>query len=184
MEKTQKRNVIVLSTLLTMVAAVFGWDFVGRAGASNRLAQNSAVAKLVMADRGKMPQSPFFQPPAGRFHRMDWKKMTKEQRMAFHRQLRVRFEAFLLEFAASSPTVQQEIVEQAKARFKAMRRMHAKWAQKGQSADNAPGGHGPHGWGPGGLAQHAPGFIAHALASGNPQLHAAATQFLMALHNG
>lgn len=184
MEKKQKRNVVLLATLLVLVAAVFGWDFVGRAGANNQLTENAAVAKLVAADKGKVPQFPFFHPPAGGFHRMNWQKMTRAQRMAFHRQMQVRFEAFLLEFAQASPAVQHEIVEQAKARFRMMRKMHAKWAKQRQAAGGPNGAHGGHGWGPGGLAQHAPGFIAHALVSGNPQFHAAATQFFMALHNG
>ena len=184
MEKKQKRNVILLASLLVLVAAVFGWDFVGRAGAHNQLTENAAVAKLVAADKGKAPQFPFFHPPAGEFHRMNWRKMTRAQRRAFHRQMQVRFEAFLLEFAHASPAVQNEIVEQAKARFRMMRKMHAKWAKQHQAAGGSNGAHGGHGWGPGGLAQHAPGFIAHALVSGNPQLHAAATQFFMALHNG
>jgi hypothetical protein len=184
MEKRQKRNIIVLATLLVLVAAVFGWDFVGRARSATN--DNAAIAKLVAANKGKVPQFPFFHPPAGGFHRVNWRKMTAAQRRAFHNRMRVRFEAFLLEFAQASPAVQQEIVAQAKARFRMMRKMHAKWAKRRQGAGGANGHPGGphHGWGPGGLAQHAPAFIAHALVSGNPQMHAAATQFFMALHNG
>ncbi len=182
MEKKQKRNVIVLIALLILVAAVFGWDFVGRAGARSPSSENAAVAKLVAADNGKIPQFPFFHPPAGGFHRVNWRKMTPAQRRAFHERMRVHFEAFLLEFAKASPAVQHEIVEQAKARFRMMRKMHAKWAKRGKAAGASKGPH--HGWGPGGFAQHAPGFIAHSLVSGNPQFHAAATQFFMAMHNG
>lgn len=188
MEKKQKRNVIVLVALLVLVVAVFGWDLVRRAGARSPSSENAAVAKLVAADKGKAPQFPFFHPPAGGFHRVNWRKLTPAQRRAFHRRMREHFEAFLLEFAQASPAVQHEIVAQAKARFRMMRKMHPKWAKRGKTggAPNGshPGGHGPHhGWGPGGFAQHAPGFIAHSLISGNPQLHAAATQFFMALRN-
>ncbi len=188
-KKRQKRNITVLATLLVLVATVFGWNFVGQAGVKDGPAENTAVARLVAANKGKVPQFPFFHPPVGGFHRVNWRKLTPAQRQAFHQQMREHFEAFLLEFALASPAVQHEIVEQAKARFRMMRKMHAKWAKRRQAAggSNGPhsGGHGRHhGWGRGGLAQHAPGFIAHSLLAGNPQMHAAATQFFMALHNG
>ncbi len=191
MEKRKRRGLVMLSVLIAMVAAVYGWRFVGRANAGNGGAENAVVAKLVAADQGKTPQFPFFHPPAGGFRHMNWRKMTAAQRRAMHEKMRARFEAFLLEFAHASPAVQHQIVMQAKARFARMRKMRARWAHNRAKNAGAPGGAGgpggrggPHGhWKPGGLAANAPNFIAHSLVGGNPQFHAAATAFFMALHN-
>ncbi len=171
------RSLIVLALLVLAVLVVYGRMFftspVRAAGLSPE------VAKIMAQNAGKPLQFPMFH-PGHHFNRSAWRTMTPAQRRAMWQNRRAHFEAFLLAFARATPTQQQAVVRQMKARFK---KMHARWkAAHPQNGNNGPG-HG-HGHGPGGnFAARLPQMMARGLSSGNPQMHAAMNEFFMAMHN-
>ncbi len=165
----ERRSSVVLAALLLAIILVYGYMFMRSRGNSVRAdAMSPQVTKILLAQKGQIPPFPMFGGPGRHF---DWHKihaMTPAQRHAFFMKRRVKMEAFLLAFAHATPAQRQAIIDATKARFAMMH-------------NHRPGGrHGP--GGRGGFASRMPQMMANGLIRGNPQMHAAMTQFFMGLH--
>lgn len=165
----ERKSSVILAVLLLAIVIVYGYLFMrSRTNAVRADAMSGQVTKILLAQKGQIPQFPMFGGPGRHF---DWHKMhsmTPAQRHAFFMKRRVKMEAFFLAFAHATPAQRQAIIDATKARFAMMHK-------------HTPAGRHGHG-GPGNFASRMPQMMANGLIRGNPQMHAAMTQFFMGLH--